>query len=105
MSLFHPPSPIAPDLAREANLRAWTLVFAVAAGAVGMGLAMAGRLPPEPAAAAVLAVTAITGLVWATAKPVVRVVRAEPETSPQVDGLPAEALYELADGLPEPVLM
>ena len=28
MSLFHPPSPLAPDLGRGTTLRAWTLVAA-----------------------------------------------------------------------------
>ncbi|MGZ3276328.1 MAG: PAS domain-containing protein, partial [Caulobacteraceae bacterium] len=105
MSLFHPPSPLAPDLARGSNLRAWTLVVAIIAGATVVGLVLAGRLPPEPAAAAVLAIAAVTGLVWVTATPLVQVVRAEPEAIAQADTLPAEALAELADGLPEPVLM
>jgi two-component system phosphate regulon sensor histidine kinase PhoR len=105
MSLFHPPSPLAPELGRGASLRAWTLVAAAAAGAVVVGLALAGRLSPEPAAAAVLAVAAITGLVWVTANPLVRVAPAEPVADARAEGLPAEALAELADGLPEPVLM
>jgi two-component system phosphate regulon sensor histidine kinase PhoR len=105
MSLFHPPSPLAPELGRGTSLRAWTLVLAALAGAAVVGLALAGRLSPEPAAAAVLAVAAVTGLVWVTANPLVRVVRAEPVADPRVDLLPAEALAELADGLPEPVLM
>jgi two-component system, OmpR family, phosphate regulon sensor histidine kinase PhoR len=105
MSLFHPPSPLAPDLGRGTTLRAWTLVVAVAAGVVVVGLALAGRLSPEPAAATVLAVAAVTGLVWVTANPLVRVVRAEPVADARADALPAEALAELADGLPDPVLM
>jgi two-component system phosphate regulon sensor histidine kinase PhoR len=105
MSLFHPPSPLAPELGRGTSLRAWTLVVAAAAGAAVVGLALAGRLSPEPAAAAVLAVAAVTGLVWVTASPLVRVVRAEPIADARADALPAEALAELADGLPEPVLM
>ena len=105
MSLFHPPSPLAPDLGRGTTLRAWTLVVAVAAGVAVIVLALMGRLSPEPAAATVLAVAAVTGLVWVTANPLVRVVRAEPVADIRVDALPAEALAELADGLPEPVLM
>jgi two-component system phosphate regulon sensor histidine kinase PhoR len=105
MSLFHPPSPLAPELGRGASLRVWTLVVALAAGAAVVGLAVAGRLAPEPAAAVVLAVAAVTGLVWFTATPLVRVVRAEPETMVLIDALPADALAELANGLPEPVLM
>ena len=105
MSLFHTPSPLAPDLGRGASLRAWTLVVAAGAVAAVVGLAVAGRLSPEPAAAVVLAVAAVTGLVWVTASPLVRVVRAEPEADTRADVLPAEALTELADGLPEPVLM
>jgi two-component system phosphate regulon sensor histidine kinase PhoR len=105
MSLFHQPSPLAPELGRGTTLRAWTLVVAVAAGVVVIGLALAGRLSPEPAAATVLAVAAVTGLVWVTANPLVRVVRAEPEADARADALPAEALAELADGLPDPVLM
>ena len=105
MSLFHPPSPLAPELDRGTTLRAWTLIVAAAGAAAVIGLALAGRLSPEPAAAAVLAVAAVTGLVWVTATPLVRVVRAEPVAVPRADALPAEALAELADGLPEPVLM
>ena len=105
MSLFHPPSPLAPDLGRRSALRAWTLGLALLAVALIVGLALAGRLSPEPAAAAVLAVAAVTGLVWVTATPLVRVVRAEPIADARADALPAEALTELADGLPEPVLM
>jgi two-component system phosphate regulon sensor histidine kinase PhoR len=105
MSLFHPPSPLAPELGRGTSLRAWTLVLAAAAGVAVIGLALAGRLSPEPAAAAVLAVAAVTGLVWVTVNPLVRVVRAEPVADASTDALPAEALAELADGLPEPVLM
>ena len=105
MSLFHPPSPLAPDLGRGTSLRVWTLVVAVAAGSAVVGLTLAGRLSPEPAAAAVLAIAAVTGLVGVTATPLVRVVRAEPQADVRTDLLPAEALAELADGLPEPVLM
>ncbi len=105
MSLFHPPSPLAPELGRGTTLRAWTLVVAVAAGVAVVGLAIAGRLAPEPAAATVLAVAAVTGLVWVTASPLVRVAPAEPVADAHADALPAEALAELADGLPEPVLM
>jgi two-component system phosphate regulon sensor histidine kinase PhoR len=105
MSLFNPQSPLAPQLGRGSSLRAWTLVVAAAAGATVVALALAGRLSPEPAAAAVLALAAVTGLVWVTATPLVRVVRAEPEAAVRTDDLPAEALAELADGLPEPVLM
>ncbi|HEY4030875.1 MAG TPA: ATP-binding protein [Caulobacteraceae bacterium] len=79
--------------------------MALAAGVMVIGLAVAGRLAAEPAAAAILAIAAVTGLVWVTATPLVRVVRAEPEAAVRVDGLPADALAELADGLPEPVLM
>jgi two-component system phosphate regulon sensor histidine kinase PhoR len=105
MSLFHPPSPLAPELGRGTSVRAWTLVVAVLAGAAVVGLALVGRLAPEPAAAAVLAIAAVTALVWVTATPLVKVVRAEPETAARADALPGEALAELADGLPEPVLM
>jgi two-component system phosphate regulon sensor histidine kinase PhoR len=105
MSLFHLPSPIAPDLGRRSSLRAWTLAVALLALAVIVGLTIAGRLSPEPAAAAVLAVAAVTGLVWFTATPLVRVVKAEPEADARERVLPAEALAELADGLPDPVLM
>src|SRR6201996_91854 len=105
MSLFHPPSPLAPDLGRGSSLRAWTLVIAIAAGALVVGLTLAGCLSPEPAAAAVLAVAAVTGLVWVTATPLVRVVRAEPAPDARTDALPAEGLAELAEGLPDPVLM
>ncbi len=52
-----------------------------------------------------LALAAVTGLVWVTATPLIRVVRAEPEAASRTDTLPAEALAELADGLPDPVLM
>jgi two-component system phosphate regulon sensor histidine kinase PhoR len=105
MSLFHPPSPIAPDLGRRSSLRAWTLALALLVLAAIIGLTVAGWLAAEPAAAAVLAVAAVTGLVWFTATPLVRVVKAEAETGARVDVLPAEALAELADGLPDPVLM
>jgi two-component system, OmpR family, phosphate regulon sensor histidine kinase PhoR len=105
MSLFHPPSPLAPDLGRRSSLRAWTLALALAVLALIVGLTIAGRLSAEPAAAALLAVAAVTGLVWVTATPLVRVVRAEPEAEARTGILPAEALTELADGLPDPVLM
>ena len=105
MSLFHPRSPLAPDLGRRASPRVWTLAIALVCGAALVALAAAGRLAPEPAAAAVLALAALTGLVWVTASPLVRTAPAEPKTSVRDDGLPAEALAELADGLPDPVLM
>ena len=91
MSLFHPPSPLAPDLGRRTSLRAWTLTLALAAFVVVLGLALTGRLAPEPAAASILAVAAVTGLVWVSATPLVRVVRAEPEAASRADILPAEA--------------
>src|SRR4051794_34011396 len=105
MSLLQPPSPLAPDLGRRPSLRAWTLAIALACGVALVAMALAGRLAPEPAAAAVLAIAAVTGLVWVTATPLVRVAPAEPLAAAQIGGLPAEALTELADGLPEPVLM
>ncbi|MEI9891087.1 MAG: hypothetical protein WDN45_11445 [Caulobacteraceae bacterium] len=45
--LFHTPSPLAPDLGRRTTLRAWTLVLALVAGAVVVGLTMAGLLSPR----------------------------------------------------------
>jgi two-component system phosphate regulon sensor histidine kinase PhoR len=105
MPQFHPPSPLVPEPGRGTSLRVWTLAAALLAAAAVVGLALAGRLSSGPTAAAVLAIAAATGLVWATAAPRVRAAPAGPEAAPRVDALPAEALAELADGLPEPVLM
>jgi two-component system phosphate regulon sensor histidine kinase PhoR len=106
MSLFHPPSPLAPELGRRLSLRVWTLMLAFAAAAAVIGLTMAGWLSAEPAAAVVLGLAAVTGMVWARGAPVIREIRADPlETNDRADALPAQALAELADGLPDPVLM
>jgi two-component system phosphate regulon sensor histidine kinase PhoR len=105
MSLFHPPSPLAPELSRRTSLRVWTLVLAFVAAAAVVALAEAGLLSAELAAAAVLALAAVTGVVWIRATPAIRVAPSEPAVEDRVDVLPALALAELADGLPEPVLL
>ncbi len=105
MSLFHPPSPLAPELNRRISLRAWTLLLASVAGAGIVALAVTGLLSAELAAAAVLAFAAVTGVVWIKGAPAASSVRAEPAAEDRADILPTPALAELADGLPEPVLL
>ena len=106
MSLFHPHSPMAPELHRRTSLRIWTLVLAFAAAAAVLALAGGGFLASEPAAAAVLALAAVTGVVWVKGAPAARVINAVPaEIVERADALPAAALAELADGLPDPVLL
>ena len=105
MSLFHPHSPLAPALSHRTSLRAWTLALAFVAAVAAVALAMSGLLSSELAAAAVLALAAVTGVVWLKGAPAAQVTRAEPVVEDRVDTLPAPALAELADGLPEPVLL
>jgi two-component system phosphate regulon sensor histidine kinase PhoR len=72
-----------------------------------LGLAALGRLAAEPAAAAVFSLAAISALVWLAGAPASRVASARKadEISGAAPGLPAEALMEVAEGLPDPVLV
>jgi two-component system phosphate regulon sensor histidine kinase PhoR len=107
MPLLQPPSPMAPDLSRGVSPRAWALGLAVVLGVGVLGLAAFGRLAAEPAAAAVFSVAAISALVWLAGAPTARVASARKadEISGAVSGLPAEALMEVAEGLPDPVMV
>ncbi len=107
MPLLQSPSPMAPDPARGPGLRVWSLGLAAGAGAVVLGLTMMGRLAPEPASAAIVSLAAVSGLVWLAGAPVVKTVLAR-ETPPSDDDaadLPVEALREMVEGLPAPVLV
>jgi two-component system phosphate regulon sensor histidine kinase PhoR len=107
MPLLQSPSPMAPDLSRGGRPRVWALALAVMLGIGVLALAVLGRLAAEPAAAAVFSLAAISALVWLAGAPAVRVAsaRAADEISGAVLGLPAEALMEVAEGLPDPVLV
>jgi two-component system phosphate regulon sensor histidine kinase PhoR len=102
MPLLQPPSPLAPDPLKRSGLRVWALVLALAGSVIVIVLTGLRWLPPEPAAAAVLALAATAALVWLTASPTVRIVQAQaqPDSAP----MPGSALAELVDGLPDPVL-
>ncbi len=106
MPLLQPQSPIAPNLSRGASARAWALVVALSVGLVVLGLTVAGRLAAEPAAAAILCLGAVSALVWLAGAPALKAALAkEAEAAPPAAGLPAEALMEVAEGLPDPVLV
>ena len=106
MDLNHPPSPFVPN-PKGLSPRAWSLALALAVGAGIVGLSVAGRLSPEPAAAAILVVGAVTGLVWLAGAPVARIVQAQQDKAAEAEpaSLAGPALVELADGLPDPVLV
>ena len=72
-----------------------------------LSLAALGRLAAEPAAAAVFSLAAISALVWLAGVPAARVASARKtdEVSAASVGLPAETLMEIAEGLPDPVLV
>jgi two-component system phosphate regulon sensor histidine kinase PhoR len=107
MPLLQSPSPMAPAPRRGASLRAWALALAAAAGGLVLVLAMAGRLAPGPATAAILSLAAVAALVWLVgdvaprAVPVLAVANVEARS----EALPSAALAEVADGLPDPVLV
>ena len=106
MPLFQPPTPLTSEFGRRISLRAWALALALLAATAVVGLAMAGWLSSELGAAAVLALAAVTGLVWTSEGRAVRAAPSAPAViADRVDSLPAVALAELADGLPDPVLM
>ncbi|MDB5481554.1 MAG: histidine kinase [Caulobacteraceae bacterium] len=104
MPLLQSPSPLAPDHARATSLRAWPLVVALVGGLAVLGLAAAGRLAAEPAAAAILSLAAVGALVWLAGAPAAKAVPAQ-EVPTDVPGLAGEALAEVAEGLPDPVLV
>jgi two-component system phosphate regulon sensor histidine kinase PhoR len=104
MPLLQSPPPLTPDYARGTNLRAWALVLAVVLGLAVLGLATAGRLAAEPAAAAIFSLAAVGALVWLAGAPAARTAPAQvvPANVPTLAG---EALAEVAEGLPDPVLV
>lgn len=107
MPLLQSPSPMAPNPSRGVSLRAWALGLAMILGVGVLGLAVLGRLAAEPAAAAVFSLAAVSALVWLAGAPASRVAlaRKADEDSAAAAGLPAEALLEVAEGLPDPVLV
>ena len=108
MPLLQTPSPMAPEPSSRTSLRAWALVAGVVLGVGVLGLAVDGRLAPEPAAAAILSLAAVGTVVWLSRTPVVRL-RALPDEEPTATEVPAplavESLAEVAEGLPDPVLV
>ena len=105
MPLLRPPFLPAPGSRPVASLRAWVMAVALAAAAVVVGLAVLGWLAGEPAAAAILALAGITALVWVTGAPVARIVHQAQIADAPPEALPGAALIELADGLPDPVMI
>jgi two-component system phosphate regulon sensor histidine kinase PhoR len=98
---------MAPDPSRGVTPRAWALALAIVLGLGVMSFAAAGRLGAQPAAAAVFALAAISALVWVAGAPAVKVAlaRETAEATHAAAALPAEALMEVAEGLPDPVLV
>jgi two-component system phosphate regulon sensor histidine kinase PhoR len=107
MPLLQSPSPLAPEPSRGVSLRAWALVLSIVVGVGVLGFAASGRLAAEPASAAVFSLAAITALVWLAGAPAVKValIGEGVETAAVAATLPAEALMEVAEGLPDPVLV
>ncbi len=101
------PSPIAPEIPRGVNVRVWGLGLALAVVAGVLGLAIAGRLPPEPAAAALFALAVVSGLAWLATTPMAKPapIGAAAEAPPSRLSLGSDALLEVAEGLPDPVLV
>jgi two-component system phosphate regulon sensor histidine kinase PhoR len=81
--------------------------LAIAAVLGVLGFAISGRLPPEPASAAIFALAAIGALVWVSGAPTAKVApKADPAEAPRAAfALATEALREVAEGLPDPVLV
>jgi two-component system phosphate regulon sensor histidine kinase PhoR len=102
MSLFQPSS----DPPGGLRPRIWVALFAVATGVGVLAFAMAGKLAAEPASAAILSLAAFSALVWLTGRPILKPAPGliEYETTVAA-GLPAQALQEVAEGLPDPVLV
>jgi two-component system phosphate regulon sensor histidine kinase PhoR len=72
-----------------------------------LGLSAAGRLAPEPATAAIVALAAVSALVWLAGAPAVKTVLAREAAEPEEEsgGLPLEAMREVAEGMPDPMLV
>ena len=108
MPLIQTPSPMAPNRPPGTSLRAWALAAGLAIGLAILGLTVTGRLAAEPAAAAIFSLAAVGAVVWLARAPVAR-----SETATQNDdalaagpaALAVEALAEVAEGLPDPVLV
>ena len=94
-----PPSPEGP------GLRGPVLVAALAAGAGVLAAALAGRVQPMLAAAAVLALAAVTVLVWLAGAPAGRAAPPVPVVEATPPPPAGAGLVELADGLPDPVMV
>jgi two-component system phosphate regulon sensor histidine kinase PhoR len=108
MSLPPTPSPENPHSSPVTSFRAWALGLGLAVGLAVLGLALTGRLAAEPAAAAILSLAVVGVVVWLSRAPVVRADLPQSGDSAFVVGpgpLAVEALAELAEGLPDPVLV
>ena len=107
MPLHQSPSPMAPDHTRGTSLRVWTLGVAAGMGTIVIGFAVIGRLAPEPASAAIFALAAISAVVWLSGAPLVKPAPSRETSAPPgaAFALATEALHEVAEGLPDPVLV
>ncbi len=105
MPLLQSPSPMAPEPSRGASPRAWILVLALVLGLAVLALTVAGRLASEPAGAALLSLGAISAVVWLSGAPARRLAASVTVEAAPVVGLPAAALMEVAEGLPDPVMV
>jgi two-component system phosphate regulon sensor histidine kinase PhoR len=73
-----------------------------------LGLSASGRLASEPAAAAILALAAVGAVVWLARAPAARILVPSPgEAAAKASPPPlaVEALAEVAEGLPDPLLV
>src|SRR5437899_3105790 len=108
MPFFQTPSPLAADRPTRASARSWILIAGIVFGLGILGLAASGRLASEPAAAAILSIAAVGAVVWLARAP-----RIGAQVSPSGETVAAkvpaplavEALAEVAEGLPDPVLV
>ncbi len=101
------PAPNAPAARRGTGLRVWALAMGALGGGGVVLLSVTGRLPPEPAAAALLSLGALAILPWLAGQPAPPPKPIAPavdvETRPEA--LSSAILAEVADGLPDPVLV
>ena len=108
MPLLQTPSPVAPEHPLRMSARGWALALGVVIGLIVLGLTVSGRLSPEPASAAILSLAAVGAVVWLARAPRIKQEAALAEQQAAKAGpatLAVEALAEVAEGLPDPVLV
>ena len=106
MPLLQSPSPITPDSPGGGSPRALAMGLTLLLALAVFAFALAGRLAVEAAGAAILSLGVIGVLIWRSGASVSRPATVnETETAAPAPGLPAEALIEVAEGLPDPVMV